>query len=191
MAVTQQEEALLEALRQKRARMREKIIEEHETAKSPPHIPDRKTSRFSEASSVSTFRGPEGSHGERILLYLDTPISDTHRIDTAEPSPDLSDFLTFGSDEDSTPRTSYVAPRKDKPRPDSSIRKSEKISPMTPPNAARLSAVGAHNFRDARSESKKRANGGVRFIDERRLVNPTNTQDFLVDENESDVIWGM
>ena len=169
--------------------MREKIIAEHETAKSPPQVPDGKPSRFSEASSVSTIRGPRGSHGERVLLYLDTPISDTYPIDTAEPSPDLSDFLTFGSDEDSTPRTSYVAPlkSKDKPRPGSSIRRSETISPSTPASAARLSAVGTRNFREVRSESKKRANAGVRFVN----VSNAHSQDFLMDVHEPDVVWGM
>lgn len=191
MAVTQQEEALLEALRQKRARMRERIIEEHEIAKSPPRIPNRTTSRFSAASSVSTLRGADSSNGERILLYLDTPLSETHRIDTAEPSPDLSDFLSFGSDEDATPRTSYVGSRKDKQRPDSSIRRSERISPMTPPSAARLSAVGSDNLRYMRSESRKRATTAVRFVEERRGVKPANPQDFSLDENERDVIWGM
>lgn len=192
MAVTQQEEALLEALRQKRARMREKIIEEHETAKSPSREPNSTTSRFSEASSVSTLRGPDNSHGERILLYLNTPVSDAHPIDTAEPSPDLSDFLTFGSDEESsTPRTSYVAPQKDKPRPDSSTRRNEKIRPITPSSAARLSAVGAHGFRDGRSEPKKPATPSVRFINDRRLTNQANPQDFLLDDNESDIVWGI
>jgi len=99
MAVTKQEEALLEALRQKRARMREEIIEEHETRKSPspPRIPERSTSRYSTASTVNTVGGTSGQ--ERVLLYLDTPLSTTHTIDTSEPSPDLSDFLSFGSDE--------------------------------------------------------------------------------------------
>ena len=41
MVVTKQEEALLEALRQKQARMREKIFEEHVTAESLPRIPER------------------------------------------------------------------------------------------------------------------------------------------------------
>jgi len=196
MAVTKQEEALLEALRQKRARMREKIIEEHEIAKSPPHVAHRSTSRYSEASSVSTLRGLDGStQKESILLYLATPVSDVHPIDTAEPSPDLSDFLSFGSDEDSTPRTSWAPPPPTgKPRPDSSIRRSEKFSPMTPPSAARLSAVGAGGglrdtgSSDGSSALKKRNNSGVRFVDEGKLMNP---QDFLMDENESDVIWGM
>lgn len=195
MAVTQQEEALLEALRQKRARMREKIIEEHETAKSPPRIPNRTTSRYSEASSVSTIRG-DGSNGERVLLYMRTPISEAHANDFPEPSPDLSDFLTFGSDEDSTPRTSW-APRQEKVRPDSYARKGDRSSPRTPPGSelgaaprVRLSAVGTHGFREARSDSRKRTTAGVRFVDERRAHSP-NPQDFLLDENESEVIWGM
>ena len=200
MAVTKQEEALLSALRQKRARMREEIITEHETAKSPPHSSNRSTSRFSEASSVSTLRGNAGSNGKgQILLYLDTPISNGHPIDTAEPSPDLSDFLSFGSDEDSTPRTSWAPQRKGEgeARPDSSVSpdpRGSKFSPRTPPSAARLSAVGAiGGLRDERSIdqgllAKKRNTAGVRFVDDGKLV---NAQDFLLDENETEVIWGM
>jgi hypothetical protein len=198
MAVTKQEEALLSALRQKRARMREEIIEEHETAKSPPHSSSRSTFRYSEASSISTVRGNAGSNGKgQILLYLDTPISNGQPIDTAEPSPDLSDFLSFGSDEDSTPRTSWVPRRKGEPRPDSSVspdQRGSKFSPRTPPSAARLSAVGAvGGLTDERPidqtlGAKKRNYSGVRFVDNEKPVNP---QDFLLDENETEVIWGM
>ena len=194
MAVTKQEEALLEALRQKRARMREKIIEEHETAKSPPRIPERVASRYSTTSTVSTVRGERGSNEkQKVLLYLDTPISESQAIDTAEPSPDLSDFLSFGSDEDSTPRTS---PPKGQARPDSAVSphsRGSKFSPMTPPSAARLSAVGAiAGFKDVRGieqelGGKKRLNG-VRFVEDTKVV---NSQDFLLDENESEVIWGL
>ncbi len=197
MAVTKQEEALLEALRQKRARMREKIIQEHETAKSPPRIPERVASRYSTTSSVSTIRGNRGANeGQKVLLYLDTPISESQAIDTSEPSPDLSDFLSFGSDEDSTPRTSWAAPLKGNARPDSAISpqsRASKISPMTPPSAARLSAVGAiGGFRDARAidqelGGKKRLTA-VRFVDDTKVV---NTPDFLLDENENEVIWGL
>jgi hypothetical protein len=198
MAVTKQEEALLEALRKKRARMREKIIEEHETAKSPPRIPERAASRYSSASTVSTIRGNRGTNEkQKVLLYLDTPISESQAIDTAEPSPDLSDFLSFGSDEDSTPRTSWAAPPKSHARPDSAVSpqpRGSKFSPMTPPSAARLSAVGAiGGFRDQRAidqelGGKKRLTG-VRFVDDTKVV---NTQDFLLDENdESEVIWGL
>lgn len=198
MAVTKQEEALLEGLRQKRARMREKIIEEHETQKPPPRAPDRKTSRHSESSSVNTIRGPDIPNDKhRILLYLDTPLNDGHFIDTAEPSPDLSDFLSFGSDEDSTPRTSWAPPRRGQPRPDSSVSpdpRSQKFSPATPPSVARLSAVGASaGFRNSPTDptlvaKKRNTNAGVRFVDDAKLVHP---QDFLLDENEEGVIWGM
>jgi hypothetical protein len=197
MAVTKQEEALLEALRQKRARMREKIIEEHETAKSPPRVPTRVTSRYSASSTVSTIRGTQGTNEkQKVLLYLDTPISESRVIDTSEPSPDLSDFLSFGSDEDSTPRTSWAPPPKGQARPDSTVSphsRGSKFSPMTPPSAARLSAVGAiSGFRDEREidqelGGKKRLTG-VRFVDDTKVV---NTQDFLLDENESGVIWGL
>jgi hypothetical protein len=156
-------------------------------------VTNRKISRHSEASSVSTIRGPEvPSDKHRILLYLDTPLNNGHAIDTSEPSPDLSDFLSFGSDEDSTPRTSWVPPRRGQPRPDSSAvspdPRSLKSSPMTPPSVARLSAVGASGgFRNERS-TKRNTNAGVRFVDDTKLVHP---QDFLLDENETDVIWGM
>ncbi|KAF4628573.1 hypothetical protein G7Y89_g9581 [Cudoniella acicularis] len=193
MAVTKQEEALLEALRLKRARMREKIIEEHEIAKSPPRIPDKDTSRYSETSSVGTVRGVPGER-QRILLYLDTPVSESQHIDMAEPSPDLSDFLSFGSDEESTPRGSWVGPSKGQPRPDSAVSprmRNKKASPMTPPSAARLSAVGAiGGFRNDRAEgggAKKRGTG-VRFVDDSKLV---NAQDFLMDENEADELWDL
>jgi hypothetical protein len=197
MAVTKQEEALLEALRQKRARMREKIIEEHETAKSPPRIPEKIASRYSASSSVSTIRPTKGtSEKQKVLLYLDTPVSESQTIDTAEPSPDLSDFLSFGSDEESTPRTSWTPLPKDQARPDSTVSphsRETKFSPMTPPSAPRLSAVGAmSDFRDGSATdqelgAKKRLTG-VRFVDDTKVV---NTQDFLLEENESEVIWGL
>jgi len=199
MAVTKQEEQLLEALRQKRARMKEQIIEEHEIAKTPtpPRIPKRMASQYSTTSSVSTVRGPdESSNKGHTPLYIDTPTSDVP-IDAAEPSPDLSDFLTFGSDEDCTPRTSWMPPQKERERlrPDSSIRRREKVGPMTPPSAARLSAVGnlSTDFQTLGAEKeqgpkKRGANVVVRFVEVEKAV---NSQDFLLDENETDVIWGM
>jgi hypothetical protein len=177
MAVTKQEEALLEALRQKRARMREKIIEEHETAKSPPHIPERVTSRYSASSTVSTIRGTRGTNEkQKVLLYLDTP--------------------SFGSDEDSTPRTSWAPLPKGQARPDSTVSphsRGSKFSPMTPPSAVRLSAVGAiSGFKDERGVDQelggKKRLIGVRFVDDTKVV---NTQDFLLDENESGAMWGL
>ncbi|CZR57130.1 uncharacterized protein PAC_07019 [Phialocephala subalpina] len=194
MAVTKQEEALLEALRQKRARMREEIIEEHETAKSPspPRIPSRNASRASGAS-VSTIRGPRNSGKQKgeILLYLNTPASETHQIGTAEPSPDLSmrDFgLSYGeSDEDSTPRTSWAPPKRGQPRPDSLVSprpQFDHFSPKTPPSAARLSAVGGGvgGLKEDRSISQKKRNTGVRFVD---------AQDFLLDDDEGEVLWRL
>jgi hypothetical protein len=177
--------------------MREEIIEEHETAKSPPQVPERSASRYSASSSVNTVRGVGAStENQRVLLYLDTPISESQRIDTAEPSPDLSDFLSFGSDEDSTPRTSWAPARKCQPRPDSAVSphgRGEKFSPMTPPSAARLSAVGATSgFKDERAliqgQGSKKRNTGVRFVDDAKLL---GAQDFLFDENETEVIWGL
>ncbi|KAK6594972.1 hypothetical protein H4I96_10703 [Botrytis cinerea] len=100
MQVTQQEEALLEALRQKRARMREKIIEEHQArgvSRSPPRSTgNRASSRFSKASTASTIR--PGT--EKIW----------DGTEYGQPSPDLSDFLSMGSEEfeedDETPTNS-------------------------------------------------------------------------------------
>jgi hypothetical protein len=199
IAVTKQEEALLEALRQKRAHMREMIIEEHETAKSPPRESRRTSSRHAEVPFASTVCGPAGPK-ERVLLYLDdAPMSKEHPIDTAEPSPDLSDFLTFASDEDSTPRTSWAPSRKGQHnRPDSSLsprqRRSSKNSPVTPP-AVRLSAVGATGgLKDGRPMDRglgpkvRVPHGGVRLMGDGRLANP---QDFLSDEDDEMVIpWG-
>ncbi|KAF7955565.1 hypothetical protein EAE96_004491 [Botrytis aclada] len=121
MQVTQQEEALLEALRQKRARMREKIIEEHQAeggvSKSPPSsVRNRASSRFSKASTASTIR--PGT--EKVPLILDAPIMKGKGmgfggrygigIEYGQPSPDLSDFLSMGSEEfdedDETPTNS-------------------------------------------------------------------------------------
>ncbi|KIN04928.1 hypothetical protein OIDMADRAFT_17771 [Oidiodendron maius Zn] len=120
----------------------------------------------------------------------------------SEPSPDLSDFLSFGSDEDSTPRSSWAPLPNGQPRPDSSVspnarrrssRKSKKQSPVTPPNAARLSAVGAvasfPNGRPQDPDSKtKLSNGaGVQLLDERRLANA-----LLMDEQANGgVAWAM
>jgi len=194
MAVTKQEEQLLEALRLKRARMREEIIEEH-VAKSPPRVPEKSRARHSKESSNAV----QSSERQRILLYLDTPISDTHQIDMAEPSPDLSDFLSFGSDEDSTPRTSWAPPPKSQARPDSTTRsRRSRISPITPPSAARLSAVGAPlpSFSDDEPAepvigARKRVPGaGVRFVEEAKIV---YSQDYLLDDDDDEdgVIWGM
>lgn len=214
MAVTEQEVALLEALRQKKARMREEIIEEHETTKTPPkeslpkvpqtRLKPQPQSRNSTARSEVLARstGPVDSK-ERILLYLNAPVTDRHLIDTAEPSPDLSDFLSFGSDEESTPRSSWAPTSSGQPRPDSSVspntrqgsRKSQRKGPgpITPPNAARLSAVGAISaFPDGRApeaDPKTRlANGaGVQLLDERRLANA-----LLMDEQAGGgTAWAM
>lgn len=120
MQVTQQEEALLEALRQKRARMREKIIEEHQArgvSRSPPRSTgNRASSRFSKASTASTIR--PGT--EKVPLILDAPIMRGKDMgfggrygmgtEYGQPSPDLSDFLSMGSEEfeedDETPTNS-------------------------------------------------------------------------------------
>lgn len=149
MAVTKQEEALLEALRKKRARMREKIIAEHEIRKTPPRIDPEIVARAVTALGAP-FKERRSMKGkERILLYLDRPLSERHAIETAEPSPDLSDFLSFGSDDedDYTPRTSWIRSA-DFPRPDSMASPASKgdRTPVTPQSDVRLSAVGAGSF---------------------------------------------
>ena len=197
MAVTQQEEALLEALRQKRARMREEIIEEHETTmKTPPREKEKQPSRLSSVtarSSASTLRpAKEADKKQTILLYLDTPLASTQSIDTAEPSPDLDDFLSFGSDEEPTPRTSWAPSRKGKPRPDSFIaplQRQDTVSSSAPPSAARLSAVGsARGFKPDRSSgvASKKRNTGVRFVDDSGVA---NSDDFLADEEP--MLWNV
>ncbi|QSZ37075.1 hypothetical protein DSL72_009167 [Monilinia vaccinii-corymbosi] len=135
MQVSRREEALLEALRQKRARMREtKILEEHEAKRggydsSPMLAADRISSRFSKASSTDTIR-PDT---ERVPLFLDPPImkgvklgygnehrsgngnGDGHEVrnDHRQPSPDLSDFLNFETDDEDTPTNSRGVSRVD------------------------------------------------------------------------------
>lgn len=196
MAVTKQEEALLEALRQKRANMREKIIKEHERGQTPPDNKHEKNrQRFSVASSVGTVRS--NSTKEEILLYLDTPTIDSPSIEPAEPSPDLSDFLSFGSDADTTPRSSRAQTNLvDRPRPNASVspdRQPSSLTPLTPPTAVRLSAVGsATGFRDHQSQKNKKrdASNGVRFVDESRYEELHQNYAMEVD-NEPEIIWGI
>ncbi len=193
MAVTKQEEALLEALRLKRARMKETIIAEHETRKSPPN--DHSTKHRSRKSD-STIRGDNKRNDtQRVLLYLDTPISFPHDIDTAEPSPDLSDFLSFGSDEDddSTPRTSWIV-AKDRARADSvtSPESSEtRDSPKTPQSAARLSAVGAPGAFPVEVRQERERGQGVAFLESVKSVHSPTTGEFLTGDEDVDVVWGL
>ena len=185
MAVTKQEEQLLEALRQKRARMKESIILEHE-AKSPPRIPSRTTSKRSE-TSVRTIRNPDGSSNKgHILLYLDTPESDV------KPDPEYLDYV---SDEDFvTPRSSWVQPQREVQRFDSVSSKRSTLKGMPPHigGALRLSAVGAETgFQEQVSDSRKRGTSvAVRFADEGRKPNDSA---FLFDEleEENEPVWGM
>lgn len=180
MAVTKEEEALIEALRQKRARMKSTVIAKHETRKSPSRAPLHKI-RDSE-SSILTAKPEKTNSKQRILLFLDQPISDGRQIETAEPSPDLSDFLSFGSDEEtgSTPRTSWLVAR-EQGRPDSITHLEEQSYPIAPKIAARLSAVGAlaGGHRQAQNVSS-----GVTFLDNVK----GNTEDFLDDDN---TIWDL
>ncbi|TVY83271.1 hypothetical protein LSUE1_G001948 [Lachnellula suecica] len=187
MAVTEQEEALLAALRQKRARMQEEIIMEHEIRKSPPQIPDKSRSRHPGSPFMGTVHGSER---QNVLLYLDTPLAESHQIDMAEPSPDLSDFLSYGSDDDSTPRSSWLPhPERNRARPDSTARpRPLKLSPITPPSAARISAVGSPGFLDTSrldpAPGPRKRNTGVRFAEEPKFAG----RDF---DTDTDVIWGM
>ncbi|ETS77592.1 hypothetical protein PFICI_09654 [Pestalotiopsis fici W106-1] len=177
MAVTKQEEALLAALRHKRAMMREDILAELDGDRSsvgsrrrssassggrdsqlqslrsskqtstritscapqlPPYQPrnsslvssfknltERKDSvrrtdnnvrfadepqslshddpiekRSSSAMSNATIKGNAAGRHERVLLFLDRPVYDIDSIDTAEPSPDLSEFMDYDQDSD-------------------------------------------------------------------------------------------
>lgn len=187
MTVTKQEEALLEALRLKKARMKEAIIaeHEHETKKTPPKDPPTRHAARDSNCSELTIRGDNRNDTQRVLLYLDAPVSFPHGIDTAEPSPDLSDFLSFGSDEDddSTPRTSWIV-AKDRERADSatSPESDTRDSPKTPQSAARLSAVGAPGVigGDQRGDGRK----GVTFLESGKSGGP----DFL---DDLDVVWGL
>ncbi|CAG8980691.1 hypothetical protein HYALB_00007183 [Hymenoscyphus albidus] len=155
MAVTQQEEALLSALREKRTQIREKIIKEHEhqVSLSPPGT---RTSHLDEQKPV--------------CLYLEPPMADD-----SEPSPDLSDFLAFESDMESTPRASHG---KGRPRPDSYIvDPSTRRDPMNSQSTARISAVGAPEGLQ-RNDSKRKNGSGVRFTNDTKNAHPTpNTAD--------------
>jgi hypothetical protein len=166
MAVTRQEEALLEALRMKRARMREKIIEEHEIRKSPPRTHDRANDGYLEPSSLNTAHNLPDER-QRILRYLETPQPKSRRA--VEPLPDMKDYLAFGSDDGSTPRGSFAASTP-KTRPDSVPRNRNIRTPQTPPSSVRLSAVGVAGFNSRQPENgkKKRNNDGVRFVDDPR-----------------------
>lgn len=163
MAVTAQEQALLSALRSKRARMRDEILAEHGTVapgpvQAPPSPPPTSASWHNRGhggdSAAAAAATPKAkAQQQRVLLYLDRP-APGGGVETAEPSPDLSDFLSFGSDEDaeSTPRSSWV------PRPESVAgmgrlesvvdvgpgmgRQDPRQGPRFDRSAARLSAVG-------------------------------------------------
>ncbi|EPE27757.1 hypothetical protein GLAREA_04548 [Glarea lozoyensis ATCC 20868] len=176
MAVTRQEEALLEALRMKRARMKEKIIEEHEIRKSPPRSHGRANDGYLEPSSLNTPHSLPDER-QRILRYLDSPQPKPRR--PAEPLPELNDFLNFGSN-DSTPRASFAAPMA-KVRAETTPRIRNHNAPRTPPSSVRLSAVGVEDFNTRQPENrrKKRSNEGVRFAEDTK---PQSHQGYLVDE---------
>lgn len=184
MAVTKQEEALLAALRQKRAKMRE----EHEVGyRSPPRTAaEIKASRYSGTPSQDSM----GPSKQTVLMYLDTPINDEQRMYTAEPSPDLSDFLGFGFEDESTPRNSWNQVKKaGAPRPDSLVGPNprlEKVHACT--NAtARLSAVGvsdeAYETKSTRSQSVRKKTSSVRFSADAKVNSAGDSDDGIV--------WGL
>jgi hypothetical protein len=148
--------------------------------------------------SQSVEKSEEVGH---ILMYLDRPVRGSG-IETAEPSPDLSDFLSFGSDddEDETPRTSWIVPKDPGPlqRPDSFATSPNLVaeSPRTPKSVARLSAVGAFGGLEREDNTANRSKG-VTFDDERHTValgadrrDSPNGHDFL-DDVDDDVVWGI
>jgi hypothetical protein len=203
MAVTKQEEALLEALRKKRARMREKIIEEHETGKSPPRGPQRSSSRFSKASSTDTIR--PGT--ERVPLFLDPAIMNAPIMRTKDPNydsgvpstADLSDFLALASDDDSTPRNSKT-PRSrfaekrsnggEALKNDSNVGRSR-----TPPPQKTLKITGVavqeETKEGQKGHKKRRSSVGVRFVGELKCV---DHKDYILDDSansSSEGVWGL
>jgi len=134
-------------------------------------------------------------------MFLDRPVHGSG-IETAEPSPDLSDFLSFGSDddEDDTPRTSWIVPKDAGPlqRPDSFAASPNLAaeSPRTPKSVARLSAVGAFRGLE-RADSTASRTKGVTFVDDRHSLalssggrGTPNGHDFL-DDVDDDVVWGI
>jgi Velvet factor/Fungal Zn(2)-Cys(6) binuclear cluster domain len=80
MAVTNQEESLLEDLGQKRRRIKVEEIEEHTTGEPPAGIPERIISHDSVISSVSTIRGDTDTH--ELLLERPGPTAENEGITT-------------------------------------------------------------------------------------------------------------
>lgn len=158
MKVSKQEEALLSALREKRTMMKNAIIQEHETKhgskrdviESKPAISTivlQPTVVYKQDADGNHVIGIGASGTQQTPHSMDSkhrPNSSIHTvihhtipetrsiaidISDSEPSPDLSDFLSFGSDDDdgSTPRSSWLAndstlridTQKDKSRTDS------------------------------------------------------------------------
>ncbi|PQE15663.1 proteophosphoglycan ppg1 protein [Rutstroemia sp. NJR-2017a BBW] len=201
MTVTKQEEALLEALRKKRARMREKIIEEHETGKSPPRAPQRSSSRFSKASSTDTIR--PGT--ERVPLFLDPAIMNAPIMRSKDPNydptaPDLSDFLSLASSDDSTPRNSRTPRSKfaEQKRSDPAAVKNDSNvgRSRTPPPQKTLKITGVAVQEETKEgghkgHKKRSASIGVRFVGEVKCV---DQKDYILDEeanSSSEGVWGL
>lgn len=188
MVVTRREEALLEALRTKRARMREEIMDEMVP------VPVASTSTI-EAPVPLTPVPDKTKRTPPRVPSLQIPTRHDQIDYTAEPSPDLSDFLTFGSDDDSTPRSSWAPPtaggghtRAHRGAPQQSR---DNFSPKTPPSAARLSAVGMPDLQQLQTPvhpmTLKRASNGVRFVEDGTHLNPHD--DFLLDDREVEGPW--
>ncbi|ESZ95178.1 hypothetical protein SBOR_4442 [Sclerotinia borealis F-4128] len=174
MKVTKQEEALLEALRQKRARMRERIIEEHEAegsgGKSPPSLGAEKAKDTIKPGT------------ERVPLYLDAPIMKGRGLgygkgnEHGQPSPKLSDFLSLGSEDDEgIPKNSRVVERS-KARGVGNGSQAPKREGTPPLNDPRFSPLGDGPQAQKMRGHKKRTPsvGKVRFV-----------------EDEEEGVWGL
>jgi len=206
MAVTAQEQALLSALRNKRARMRDEILAEHtilghESALGPHAQPQRQppsppSTAGTQAPRSSNAHGGRASYGsatttkgkQRVLLYLDRPVPAPHGFDTAEPSPDLSDFLSFGSDEDeeSTPRSSWLPP--------AVVEEEEGLNVGRPDSVMEGLGVGmgvGTAGRTSRSQARLSAVGKSFGVQTSRHMHEVKVLGTERDEEEEGVVWGM
>lgn len=199
MAVTKQEEALLAALRQKRAMMRERNAEEQELGyRSPPRTAeDIKSSFYSDGSSPPQNTRDSSAHSKQtVLMFLESSVADA-RLYTAEPSPDLSDFLGFDSDDDTTPRTSWITSREGgAPRPDSTISpssnsKANRLRSGTQTSMARLSAVGVSGGFGASERANEQPERPQQIRKQRSSVRFKADLVGAGEDEEDGMIWGL
>jgi hypothetical protein len=199
MAVTKQEEALLAALRQKRAMMRERNTEEQEIGyRSPPRTAeDIKSSFYSDDSPPPQNKRDSSAHSKQtVLMFLESSIADA-RLYTAEPSPDLSDFLGFESEDDTTPRTSRVTSlERGAPRPDSTISpsptsKANRLRSGTQNSMARLSAVGVSGGFGASGREKEQTERAQQIPKKRSSVRFKADLVGAGEDEEDGMIWGL